>query len=308
MRNNLKQIGLGPAQLPRGGRQLPRRLPRPGPARAAWTSAQQYRWSALAQMAPYLEQATAANALNFDFPIASKPSGDLSAFLALLPRERDGHGDPDRDLPLPERRGPAPPARLGADELRLLHRRRLRRGRRDRGQRLIRPRPGDLDGRPDRRIERDGRGLRGAPGIAGPYTQTSPTPPPRERNRAFARAWSPPLTETACASAERGWMFHKGAGWWDGNYLNTLYKPPRDAERRRGDCVTYHNPGWRAARSMHPGGSMPSSATGMSHSPRCDRRPHLAWAVHPGRWRGRASRLVLRIHPLPLGKVSRRGG
>src|SRR5262245_26697813 len=34
----------------------------------------QYRWSALAQMAPYFEQTNVHNALNFDFPIAYKPT------------------------------------------------------------------------------------------------------------------------------------------------------------------------------------------------------------------------------------------
>ena len=35
----------------------------------------QYRWSALAQMAPHLEQANLFNALNFNFPVAHMPTG-----------------------------------------------------------------------------------------------------------------------------------------------------------------------------------------------------------------------------------------
>ena len=31
-------------------------------------------------------------------------------------------------------------------------------------------------------------------------------------------------------------------------------QPPRDPQRPRPDCITYHNPGWKAARSLHPGG------------------------------------------------------
>ena len=47
---------------------------------------------------------------------------------------------------------------------------------------------------------------------------------------------------------------NKGAGWWDGNYLNTLYNHHRTPNSAAADCVTYHNPGWKAARSGHPGG------------------------------------------------------
>ncbi len=35
----------------------------------------QYRWSVLAQMTPFLEQANLFNALNFNFPIAHMPTG-----------------------------------------------------------------------------------------------------------------------------------------------------------------------------------------------------------------------------------------
>ena len=50
------------------------------------SSPQQYRWSALAQMASYLEQASLYNSLNFDFPIAHQPaSGASSAFWPYYP-------------------------------------------------------------------------------------------------------------------------------------------------------------------------------------------------------------------------------
>ena len=51
----------------------------------ATTSPLQYRWSALAQMAPYLEQANLYNALNFDFPVAYKPTGGPSPFWPFYP-------------------------------------------------------------------------------------------------------------------------------------------------------------------------------------------------------------------------------
>jgi prepilin-type processing-associated H-X9-DG protein len=49
-------------------------------------------------------------------------------------------------------------------------------------------------------------------------------------------------------------LFNRGAGWWDGNYLNTLYNHYLPPNAQRPDCITYHNPGWKAARSFHPGG------------------------------------------------------
>src|SRR4051794_37464094 len=49
------------------------------------SSPQQYRWSVLAQMSPYLEQASLFHAFNFDFPIAHKPTGGASLFWPYYP-------------------------------------------------------------------------------------------------------------------------------------------------------------------------------------------------------------------------------
>ena len=89
-------------------------------------------------------------------------------------------------------------------------------------------------------------------GIAGPYSQTSPTPVPAPWSRAMARG-AGPLTDTDCAAAGSGWLLNKGASWWDGNYQNTLYNHYLAPNANRPDCIVYHNPGWKAARSHHPG-------------------------------------------------------
>ena len=60
-------------------------------------------------------------------------------------------------------------------------------------------------------------------GIAGPYSQTTLEPIPAKPSRAMARVPAGPLTDAACAEAPSGWLLNKGARWWDGNYLNTLY-------------------------------------------------------------------------------------
>src|SRR5262249_24558283 len=91
-------------------------------------------------------------------------------------------------------------------------------------------------------------------GIAGPYSQPSPTPVPAPLIRAMARVTAAPLTDSSCALAGNGWLLNRGAGWWDGNYQNTLYNHYLTPNSKRPDCIVYHNPGWKAARSLHPGG------------------------------------------------------
>jgi hypothetical protein len=91
-------------------------------------------------------------------------------------------------------------------------------------------------------------------GIAGPYSQTTPLPVPSPWYRAMARVVAGPLTDPACAVAGDGWLLNKGSSWWDGNYQNTLYNHYLTPNANRPDCIVYHNPGWKTARSFHPGG------------------------------------------------------
>jgi prepilin-type processing-associated H-X9-DG protein len=69
----------------------------------------------------------------------------------------------------------------------------------------------------------------------------------------MARVASGPLTDSDCLAAGSGWLLNKGAGWWDGNYQNTLYNHYLRPNANHPDCIVYHNPGWKAARSSHPG-------------------------------------------------------
>ena len=98
------------------------------------------------------------------------------------------------------------------------------------------------------------KGLRRPFGIAGPYSQDSPSPVPSPMARVVSRVAAGLLTEAACDASAKGWLLNKGAGWWDGNYLNTLYNHRETPNSRRPDCIVYHKPGWKAARSHHPGG------------------------------------------------------
>ena len=71
-----------------------------------------------------------------------------------------------------------------------------------------------------------------------------------------------PLTDADCATAPDGWLRNKGSSWWDGNYQNTLYNHYLTPNANRPDCIVYHDPGWKAARSRHPGGALALFADG----------------------------------------------
>src|SRR5207253_1385911 len=83
--NNLKQIGLALHNYHASWNGFPVGFLYPTGAVPPTTSPLQYRWSALAQMATQLEQSNLFHALNFDFPIAYKPSGGGSPFWPFYP-------------------------------------------------------------------------------------------------------------------------------------------------------------------------------------------------------------------------------
>jgi prepilin-type processing-associated H-X9-DG protein len=105
----------------------------------------------------------------------------------------------------------------------------------------------------------------------------------------MARIAAAPLTDPSCAAAASGWLLNKGAGWWDGNYQNTLYNHYLTSNVDRPDCIVYHNPGWKAARSLHSGGV---------NALYCD--GHVTFAkdsVDPSVWRGVATRAGGEVTP-----------
>ena len=251
--NNLKQIGIAlhnyhaaVGSFPVGFLYATRPVP-------STTTPLQYRWSALAQMAPYLEQMNLANALNFDFPVAHKPPPG-ALFWPFYPANTTVMATPVSTFLCPTESAPAPMA--GSGPVSYAFCAGTGRGGGD---------AANADGvfilGPAVSLAQisDGSALTVAAseqrlGIAGPYSQTTPTPIPSPPSRAMARMSAGPLTEAGCASASFGWLLNKGAGWWDGNYLNTLYNHHATPNSHQHDCITYHNPGWKAARSFHDGG------------------------------------------------------
>ena len=290
--NQLKQIGLALHNYHAAMGGFPVGFLTPSGPVPASTSPSQYRWSALAQLLPFLEQGALGNALNFDFPIAHRPTGTGSPFWPFYPENATAMGTtvglflcPSDDAQGPlEGSGPTNYAFNSGDG----------------------SNGGDAEGANgvfvmSRSIDvaaiRDGTSTTAAAseqllGIPGPYSQTTPTPIPQPPSRALARVASSTLSDLECAAAPRGWMLHKGASWWDGNYQNTLYNHHRTPNDPGYDCITYHNPGWKAARSLHPGGV---------HLLYCDGHVSVVRdAIDPATWRAIATRAG--------GEVIDRGG
>ncbi|MCA1684830.1 MAG: DUF1559 domain-containing protein [Planctomycetia bacterium] len=252
--NNLKQIGLGLHHYHGAWNGFPVGFLYAYQNVAPDSSPLQYRWSALAQMLPFLEQVNLANSLNFNLPVAHKPAGGGSAFWPYYPANTtamatrvglflcpsDGAPDPAADS------GPCNYAFCSGDGAN--------------GGEATNAGGAFILGQPQSAASlTDGTSQTAAAseqllGIAGPYSQTSPTPVPSPWNRAMARVSTATLTDPDCAAAGAGWLLNKGGAWWDGNYQNTLYNHYLRPDAARADCIVYHNPAWKAARSLHRGG------------------------------------------------------
>jgi prepilin-type N-terminal cleavage/methylation domain-containing protein/prepilin-type processing-associated H-X9-DG protein len=252
--NNLKQIGLALQNYHASVGGFPVGFLYPiGPVPSN-TSVQQYRWSPLAQMAPFLEQTNLANALNFNFPLGYAPTTAGSAFWPPDPANTTAMAVQVATFLCPSDGVPAPLAGNGPTNYAFCA------GSGSNGGEAT-----GADGTfilgPSLSLASltDGSSLTVAAsesllGIAGPsYTQTSPRPIPSPQARAMAHIAAAPLGDAVCAAAGKGWLLNKGAAWFDGNYLNTLYNHYLIPNSTAPDCITYHDPGWKAARSQHPG-------------------------------------------------------
>jgi prepilin-type N-terminal cleavage/methylation domain-containing protein/prepilin-type processing-associated H-X9-DG protein len=218
------------------------------------SSPSQYRWSVLAQMSPYLEQSNLFQAFNFNFPIAYKPTSGTSLFWPFYPANTTAMGTQVALFVCPS--DGAPPPLDGSAPTNYA----FCAGDGGNGGDATGANGAFILGEAESAATvTDGTSQTVAAseqvlGIAGPYSQTTPAPVPSPWIRAFSRSPNTPLTDSDCAASAAGWLLNKGASWWDGDYLNNLYNHYLPPGAGRPDCITYHNPGWKAARSFHPGG------------------------------------------------------
>jgi prepilin-type N-terminal cleavage/methylation domain-containing protein/prepilin-type processing-associated H-X9-DG protein len=63
----------------------------------------------------------------------------------------------------------------------------------------------------------------------------------------------PALTDENCL-ATTSWGVRRGANWVDGDYGVGIYNHYYTPNSKSPDCMRHSNPGWKAARSRHPGG------------------------------------------------------
>ena len=281
--NNLKQLGLGLQNYHASFGSFPVGfLMATGPVPSN-TSTNQYRWSPLAQMAPFLEQATLGNSLNFQLPLGTTPTAANSAFWPPYPANTTAMGTTVATFLCPSDAAPAPLVGSGPTSYAFCAGSGINGGdaTASDGTFILGPSLGltDLTDGSSQTVAAAESLL----GIAGPsYTQTAATPIPQPQTRAMAHVASGPLTDAACLAAGKGWLLNKGAAWFDGNYLNTLYNHHATPNARQPDCIVYHNPGWKAARSLHPGGVNVAFADG-----------HVAFikdSVAPATWRAISTR------------------
>jgi prepilin-type N-terminal cleavage/methylation domain-containing protein/prepilin-type processing-associated H-X9-DG protein len=251
--NNLKQLGLGLHNYHAAFDSFPVGFLAPTGPVPAYTSASQYRWSVLAQMAPFLEQANVANAFNFNFPIAFRPT-TASPFWPYFPANTTGMAARVAIFLCPSDGAPAPDPTTGPTNYAFCAGTGINGGDATSADGLFILGPAFSAASVTDGLSATVAASEQLLGIAGPYSQTTPTPIPSPTSRAFARVSAAPLTDSSCAAAGAGWLMNKGTSWWDGNYLNTLYNHYLPPNALWPDCVTYHNPGWKAARSLHPGG------------------------------------------------------
>jgi prepilin-type N-terminal cleavage/methylation domain-containing protein/prepilin-type processing-associated H-X9-DG protein len=252
--NNLKQIGLALHNYHAPWNSFPVGFLYAYQGVLPISSSLQYRWSVLAQMSPFLEQSNLYNALNFQFPIAHMPAGGPSLFWPYFPANTTAMATQVALFVCPSDGAPPPASDSGPTNYAFCT------GDGSNGGDATNADGAFILGLPQSVVTvTDGTSLTAAAseqllGIAGPYSQTTPTPVPSPWSRAMARVAAAPLTDQACALSGSGWLLNKGSGWWDGNYQNTLYNHYLTPNAGRPDCTVYHNPGWKAARSFHPGG------------------------------------------------------
>ena len=221
--NNLKQIGLALHNYHASWNSFPVGFLYAYQGILPNSSASQYRWSALAQMAPYLEQTNLFNALNFDFPIAHQPTTSGALFWPYFQANTTAMATQVAMFLCPSDGAPPPAVGTGPTNYAFCSGDGSNGGDATNADGVFILGPAESIANMTDGTSQTAAASEQLLGIAGPYSQTTPTPVPSPWYRAMARVAAAPLTDAGCASASDGWLLNKGSSWWDGNYQNALY-------------------------------------------------------------------------------------
>lgn len=254
--NNLKQLGLTIHNYELRARQLPvGSVSKPYPDHASHAHTY-YRWSALAQLAPYFEQGNAVALLNFDLPL-------YGTDLKVTPENRAGVAQviplllcpSDRGEPVAEGFGPtnyAMSTGTGADG-----------GSPFRADGLF-----YVNSETKLADIKDGTSntIAASESILGwEVPDTGGGPPYIDPQTIYRFVFAAPLNETRCAAATT-WNVtdRRGFSWANGEYRCALYNHHYPPNHATPDCLgvrvsgaldqRYTPFGWRTARSRHPSG------------------------------------------------------
>ena len=262
--NNLKQIGIALHNYHSALNTFPVGFlyPRAGQA-APGVPPLHYRWGALAQMTPYMEQTSVYNALNFNWPLAAGPSGAYgagpfqffpanstacAAVVSVFLCPSDGQSKPLSDAGPSNYMFCSGDGSNGGDAFNA-------KGvfyiAQPTGIQAITDGTSNTAAASEQLLGSGGDGME-VMGMPGPPN------PPQDIRRGLARTprgMNPqPLTQAACNAHAWGWIGVQGGSWTEGDFRNTLYSHYLTPNSKQYDCVVYHNFGWKAARSNHPGG------------------------------------------------------
>jgi prepilin-type N-terminal cleavage/methylation domain-containing protein/prepilin-type processing-associated H-X9-DG protein len=248
--NNLKQIGLALHNFESGQRHFPT-----GYWRKTWPTdptnpAGHYRWSALAQLTPYLEQTAVYNALDLDFPLYG--GGTLQPQTIPFPKNR-----PALAAIVPTFLCPSDPVRVVKDDQGPSNYMACS-GANANGDAMT----GDglfygvnLDLVPNAGVKVAGvaDGLSNTVafsestlGAGGPELTAGD-----DVTLLYKQVTS--MSQANCNASTRV-MTNRGSLWADGAYNSGLYNHLMTPNEKRMDCVQHSNPAWKAARSRHAGG------------------------------------------------------
>ena len=287
--NNLKQLGLALHNYHSTINSFPVGFLFPSVPSASGTNALgipdlHWRWSVLAQLTPYMEQAAVANALNFNWPIAPGPgaSAPFAGYTAYKPFPCNTTGMVTKinaflcpsDGATGQATSPDGVNTFGGTNYDFCT------GDGQPGSGHV----GDAGDPTNGASPADGAFILGPPQsvatitdgssntvaaseqLIGPAVGTVTTtagasPQPQDTRRAAVYVSTTPLPDNGpsvgCNNAIAGWRLDKGYAWWDGDMRSGLYNHYLTPNSKTYDCWQNsppHDPAIKAARSNHPGG------------------------------------------------------